>query len=177
MLELGCGPGRNALYLAQNGFQVDAVDISNEAINWAIERADEKQVEINFICANLYELEIEPESYDLVYDSGCFHHIPPHRRKNYVELVQRALKPNGYLGMTCFVWGRMGSEKTDWEVYRSQSMKGGLGYTEEKLRAIFKDFALVEFRRMKKMIQPSPLFGEDFLWTGLFQKMDDSIKD
>lgn len=38
-LELGCGPGRNAIYLARNGFHVDAVDQSEEGLGWAEERA------------------------------------------------------------------------------------------------------------------------------------------
>ncbi len=40
VLELGCGPGRNALYLAGLGASVDAVDFSAEAIEWARERAE-----------------------------------------------------------------------------------------------------------------------------------------
>ncbi len=35
VLELGCGPGRNAIYLANEGFDVTAVDLSVEGINWA----------------------------------------------------------------------------------------------------------------------------------------------
>ena len=42
VLELGCGPGRNAIYLANKGFAVDAVDISKETIQWATERAKKK---------------------------------------------------------------------------------------------------------------------------------------
>ncbi|CAL9550243.1 hypothetical protein SUDANB70_04450 [Streptomyces sp. enrichment culture] len=40
-LELGCGPGRNALYLAAHGYDVDAVDLSPAALAWARERAAE----------------------------------------------------------------------------------------------------------------------------------------
>ncbi len=47
VLELGCGPGRNAIYLANEGFDVTAVDLSIEGINWAKERALAKGVEIN----------------------------------------------------------------------------------------------------------------------------------
>src|SRR5207244_478667 len=43
-LDLGCGPGRNALHLAARGFQVDAVDLSPAAIGWAEERAREAGV-------------------------------------------------------------------------------------------------------------------------------------
>lgn len=39
VLELGCGPGRNAIYLANEGFDVTAVDLSIEGIKWAKERA------------------------------------------------------------------------------------------------------------------------------------------
>jgi len=102
VLELGCGPGRNALYLAGQGCKVDAVDISAEAIQWAEERARDSGLEINFLCQSIFDLQIEASTYDIVYDSGCFHHIPPHRRMSYVELVQRALKPAGLFGLACF---------------------------------------------------------------------------
>lgn len=39
VLELGCGNGRNALFLTELGCRVDAVDFSQEAISWASERA------------------------------------------------------------------------------------------------------------------------------------------
>lgn len=44
-LELGCGPGRNALHLAALGFDVDAVDLSPAAIAWAGERAGRRAAE------------------------------------------------------------------------------------------------------------------------------------
>ncbi len=127
VLDLGCGPGRNALYLAENGFLVDAVDQSEEGLNWAKERSVEKKMHVNFIKDNIFEMNFEEGTYDLVYDSGCFHHIPPHRRMNYINLVQRALKPGGYFALTCFVEGGElgGSDISDWEVYRGKSMRGG----------------------------------------------------
>ncbi|WP_407672354.1 class I SAM-dependent methyltransferase, partial [Paenibacillus sinensis] len=48
MWEIGCGPGRNAIYSALKGSKVDAVDISEEAIRWAKERAEESKVNVNF---------------------------------------------------------------------------------------------------------------------------------
>ncbi|MFB5089813.1 class I SAM-dependent methyltransferase, partial [Psychrobacillus sp. PGGUH221] len=49
VLELGCGPGRNAIYFAEKGCTVDAVDLSQESLKWAEERANEKSVSVNFI--------------------------------------------------------------------------------------------------------------------------------
>jgi SAM-dependent methyltransferase len=125
VLELGCGPGRNALYLAGQGFTVDAVDLSPVAIRWAEERMAAAGVAVNFICASIFDFPVTAGSYDLVYDSGCLHHLAPHRRLSYLELVTRALKPGGLLGLTCFN-EQMGYAGSEWELYRDGSMHGGL---------------------------------------------------
>lgn len=135
-----------------------------------MERAEANGVDIHLHCRNIFDLGLEPETYDLIYDSGCFHHIPPHRRVSFLDLVNKGLKPGGHFGLVCFALGSMGADMTDWEVYRQRSLRGGLGYTEEKLKAIFQDFEVIELRRMQKMEPPSPFFGESFLWTALFRK-------
>ena len=170
VLDLGCGPGRNAIFFAENGCSVDAVDQSEEALNWGKERIKKTNLPVNFIKENLFELDIEESSYDIVYDSGCFHHIAPHRRMSYLNLVKRALKPNGFYALTCFTVGGKygGSEITDWDVYRIRSLQGGLGFTEDKLRAIFKDFIEIEIRKMEST-NPDNVMAIDGLWTALFQ--------
>ncbi|MFE7230078.1 class I SAM-dependent methyltransferase [Streptomyces sp. NPDC002405] len=171
-LDLGCGPGRNALYLAERGFEVDAVDLSPQAIAWARERARETGAEVRFLCQDAFGSAGSPLTgpYDLVYDSGCFHHLPPHRRISYLALLDRVLAPGGRLALTCFAAGAMGCELSDAELYRSGSLHGGLAYTPESLRRIFADLTEVELRRMRDEPEGSPCFGEDFLWTALFGK-------
>jgi cyclopropane fatty-acyl-phospholipid synthase-like methyltransferase len=171
VLELGCGPGRNAVYLAKQGYTVDAVDLSQEALTWATERAKSHHVEVNFMKQNLFDLELVEGTYDLVYDSGCFHHIAPHRRMDYIHLLKKALKPGGHFVLTCFVEdGELGGATiSDWDVYRKGSMQGGLGFTEEKLRYIFKDFDVVDIRLMEAMEKEDNVFGVSGLWTALFQ--------
>ncbi|WP_456274593.1 class I SAM-dependent methyltransferase [Bacillus sp. AK031] len=171
-LELGCGPGRNAIFLAENGCRVDAVDSSKEGLEWAKERAKEKNVEISFIEEDIFQLDFDEGSYDLVYDSGCFHHIPPHRRLGYLNLIKNALRPGGHFALTCFVEGGDlgGSMISDWEVYRQRSMQGGLGYSEAKLKEIFKEFEPVEARLMRDCGEDEGLFGVSGLRTALFQK-------
>lgn len=127
---------------------------------------------MNFIHDNIFDIEIEAGKYDLVYDSGCFHHIAPHRRKNYIELVQKALKPGGHFAITCFVEGSElgGSDITDWEVYRRRSLNGGLGFTEEKLRLIFEGMEAIEIRKMRDAEKTDDVFGVSALWAALFRK-------
>lgn len=172
VLELGSGPGRNAIYFTEQGCKVDAVDLSQESIDWAIERAEERNLKINFIRNNIFDIQIDEGTYDIVYDSGCFHHIAPHRRNNYIDLVEKALKQGGYFAVTCFIEGGElgGSDITDWEVYRQRSMNGGLGITEEKLRDIFGSFEPVEIRKMRRAEEAEEVFGVSGLWTALFRK-------
>lgn len=171
VLELGCGPGRNAIFFAEKGCSVDAVDISEEALEWGTERAKEKNVEVNFVKLNIFELEIEEGSYDIVYDSGCFHHTAPHRRMSYINVVKKALKPNGFFAITCFEQGGKfgGSDISDWEVYRIRSLQGGLGFTEDRLRTIFREFKEFEVRKMKELGPSKNVFGLSGLLTALFQ--------
>ncbi|WP_417897648.1 class I SAM-dependent methyltransferase [Bacillus haimaensis] len=173
VLELGCGPGRNAIYMTQMGSRVDALDISENAISWAKERAEAERVAINFHCTSVFDFECEPHSYDFIYDCGLLHHLPPHRRIAYLEIVKKALKNDGHFGIVSF--NTKGAPDTpDWEVYAEKSMKGGIGYSEERLKEVFaNDFQVIEFREMKKMDQESGRFGEDFLWAGLMRVQRD----
>ncbi|MFC1439926.1 class I SAM-dependent methyltransferase [Streptacidiphilus sp. N1-10] len=173
-LDLGCGPGRNALYLASQGFQVDAVDLSPAAIAWAEDRSRDSAAAtaVRFRCGDALTLTTTELTgpYDLICDSGCFHHLPPHRRISYLDLLDRVLAPGGYLALTCFASGAMGSELPDADFYREARLHGGLAYTPESLRWIFSGLMEVELRRMRDEPPESPLFGEPFLWTALFKR-------
>jgi SAM-dependent methyltransferase len=110
-------------------------------------------------------------SYDLVYDSGCFHHLPPHRRKDYVDLVNRALRPGGSYGLACFR-PEGGSGYTDEQVYERASLGGGLGYSEDGLRALWDHapFRVRELRQMRKTDGRDQCFGQRSLWVLLASK-------
>lgn len=148
-LELGPGNGRNAVYLAERSWTVDAVDFSAEAVAWTGQRAAAAGVVVGVQHRSIFDLDHEPGCYDLVYDAGCLHHIAPHRRPDYVELVRGALRPGGAFGLVCFR-PEGGSGRTDREVYEHRSLGGGLGYTEEQLRLLLADgFAIEVLRQMR----------------------------
>ncbi|MEP7023662.1 MAG: class I SAM-dependent methyltransferase [Actinomycetota bacterium] len=172
VLELGCGNGRNAVYLSAQGCQVDAVDFSARAIGWARERAAAAGAQVSFQCGSIFDAGFADGSYDLVYDSGCFHHLPPHRRQDYVELVLRVLPPGGGYGLVCFRPDG-GSGRSDQQVYEQRGLGGGLGYTRERLQALWD--GRLDIRQLRQMRHPAAdeaLFGEDFLWALLAGKPD-----
>ena len=165
VLELGCGNGRNAVYMASLGCSVDAVDFSQTAIEWGRDRARAAGREVRYVHESVLKIDIISATYDLVYDSGCFHHIAPHRRQAYVKLVSTALKPGGTFSMICFR-PEGGSGLTDIQVYERRTLGGGLGYSESALLAIFGScFRIVEIRPMKEVPPSDELFGKDFLWA------------
>lgn len=86
-IDIGCGNGRNAIFLARHGFSVEAVDVSETAIEWARERAAQADVVVTLMQASVFAIDLRLAKYDLVCDSGCYHHIPPHRRMQYVGLI------------------------------------------------------------------------------------------
>lgn len=168
-LELGCGNGRNATYLAGQGFAVDAIDFSGEAIEWARSRTGPAAVA--YQCCSIFDAILADDGYELVYDSGCFHHLAPHLRPDYVELVDRALKPGGRFGLVCFR-PEGGSGLSDHEVYEQRSLGGGLGYSEEQLRRLWctGSTSVEVLRAMAQQSPGAPVFGQEFLWALLAAK-------
>lgn len=65
-LDVACGAGRNAILLAQTGFQVDAIDISREGLNKARQTAEEQGLSINWIEHDLDEPYPFESHYDLI---------------------------------------------------------------------------------------------------------------
>ena len=100
-LDLGTGPGTQAMALAERGFKVTACDISDTAVRKAQAKAQEKGLDICFRQDDILNSNLDQE-FDFVFDRGCFHVFPPERRQDYVRVVDSLIKPNGYLFLKCF---------------------------------------------------------------------------
>jgi len=74
-LEMGCGRGTNAIYLAEQGFDVTATDISPAAIREATRRATAKGLKVNFMIADLTARPDLGGPYDLLFDRGLYHAV------------------------------------------------------------------------------------------------------
>ena len=102
-VDLGCGTGNYAIYLAGRGFQVTGIDISPTAIGIARENAKSKGARCDFIAADvLGDLKEVGGTFDFAYDWELLHHIFPEHRTKYVENVSRLLNPNGRYLSVCF---------------------------------------------------------------------------
>lgn len=72
-LDIGCGTGTHAIWLAQQDFEVTGVDFSPLAVKQAQEQAEKSGLNIRFKEIDFLSDTLEKESFDFVFDRGCFH--------------------------------------------------------------------------------------------------------
>lgn len=89
-LDLACGTGRNAVWLAEHGWDVTAVDGSPAAIELLLRRAAERGVRVETHVADLQKFPIVPASWDFI--AICFY-----LQRSLIELAKRGVKPGGVL--------------------------------------------------------------------------------
>ncbi|MFB2937075.1 class I SAM-dependent methyltransferase [Aerosakkonemataceae cyanobacterium BLCC-F154] len=101
VLDLGTGPGTQAIALAKLGFQVTATDISPTAIEKAKKSKKAQQLNIIWKQDDILNHQLKTE-FDWIFDRGCFHVFHPYQRETYVQAIATLLKPNGCLFLKCF---------------------------------------------------------------------------
>lgn len=103
VLDLGCGTGTNAIYLAKCGWQVSAVDYVKPAVKAAQRKAHLAGVKVNFICEDVTRLHGISEPFDLILDIGCLHSLPRQKREVYYSNLNHLLAKQGTFLLYAFV--------------------------------------------------------------------------
>ncbi|MGW6201911.1 class I SAM-dependent methyltransferase [Kribbella sp. NPDC055110] len=104
VLDVGCGAGRNTRWFAEQGAIVDGIDLAADLLD-TLRPAMPAAVTLTAI--DVLRDPLPAGAYDVVYDSGCFHHIAPHRRITYLQRVLPLVKPGGRFGIVAFAAERM----------------------------------------------------------------------
>ncbi|MBU0530388.1 MAG: class I SAM-dependent methyltransferase [Candidatus Aenigmatarchaeota archaeon] len=97
-LDLGTGPGTQAIQLAERGFDVTGTDISDSAI----QKATKLSGKVNFVVDNILETRLERNGFDFIFDRGMFHVLDVEDRKTYMKNIKKILNDNGMLFLKCF---------------------------------------------------------------------------
>ncbi len=98
-LDLGTGPATQAIELSKLGFQVTATDISENAIIRAKRMSKE---DIEFIVDDILDTKLKENSFNYIFDRGCFHVLEHSSRQRYVNQVSRILREEGLLFLKTF---------------------------------------------------------------------------
>jgi SAM-dependent methyltransferase len=97
-LELGCGTGANAVWLARRGFRVAGIDLSPTAIDHARRHARGCGVDVRFLVGDLREPARLGEPYEFFLDCGCFGAVQLGDRDGYLRSL-RKLTRSGAVGL------------------------------------------------------------------------------
>lgn len=95
VLDVGCGEGRNAVYLAELGHVVDAFDLSEAGIVKARTIAEARGLSIRFEVGDIATYRIEKE-YDVIVSTGVLHLPEKVDRDAFMEQMRQCTKPGGY---------------------------------------------------------------------------------
>ena len=128
-LDMGCGTGTNAVYLAKRGWEVTAIDAVGRPLRAARQKAEAADVSPRFVHGDVTKL---PElgvggGYGLVFDLGCLHSVPAERRDAYAAGVTAAAGP----GATFLLFG-----------FAPGAMRWAAGVSADELRARFPGWEL-----------------------------------
>jgi 2-polyprenyl-3-methyl-5-hydroxy-6-metoxy-1,4-benzoquinol methylase len=109
ILDQGTGPGTQAIALAERGFLVTAVDVSEAALAYAARKANERGVQVNFVQDDVLASHLTGP-FDGIFDRGCFHVLAPEQRAGYVETMHGLLAPSGWLFVKTFSHHQPGTQ-------------------------------------------------------------------
>lgn len=102
VLDVGCGEGFYAIYLASKGFDVLGIDISEKAIKYAKENAKKAGVNIRFKVMDLRDLPELKEKFNFVLEWAILHGIAFEERQKHIGNVNNLLNENGKYFSVCF---------------------------------------------------------------------------
>ena len=106
VLDLGCGEGRNAVFLAEQGYDVTAVDQSAAGLQKAERLAAQRGVEITTVQADLGQFTLQPNHWAGVVSVFC--HLPPELRRSLYTSVVQGLRPGGVLLLEAYTPAQVG---------------------------------------------------------------------
>jgi tellurite methyltransferase len=133
-LDIAMGEGRNAVFLAKNGFEVDGCDVSEIAVKKTLELAKENNVRVNAFVADLEIYKLPKDTYDVV---ACFYYL----QRSLIPQIKEALKPGGmviYETYTIENWERG---------FEGPKNRDYLLKTNELLD-LFKDLTIIYYREL-----------------------------
>ncbi|MGB2925588.1 MAG: methyltransferase domain-containing protein [Limnothrix sp.] len=154
VVVLGCGQGHDAVFLAQQGLAVTAVDFAPSAIAATKELAQQKNCSVDLLEQDIFTLAAShPRQFQFLFEHTCFCAIAPEQRQKYVELAASILQPQGQLFGIFFTHDRAGGPP--------------FGSTPAEIRALFSTY--FDVLTLTPISNSVPSRQEDEHWA-IFQK-------
>ncbi len=138
-LDVAAGEGRNAVFLARQGLEVDAVDISEVGLAKARQLADEAGVILNTIVADLSAYSVTPETYDVIV-------VINYLQRDLIDDLKAGLKPGGIVIYETYTVAQL-------EIPGAHHMRREYLLEPGELLAMFEGFEILEYRETSDVRQ------------------------
>lgn len=99
---MGCGEGKDAVFLAKNGYIVTAFDMAESGLEKGRMLAEKNGTYVNFYKADINDFELQ-DNYDIIFCSGVFHYMKPEKRTEVVEKLKKHTNSGGLHVINVFV--------------------------------------------------------------------------
>ncbi len=129
VLDIAMGEGRNGVYLAANGFEVEGIDISEVGLKKAHKLAEQNNTKITTRVVDLENAQLEKDKYDVVL---CTYYM----QRNLIPQMKDAVKKGGVVVFETY--------NEDYLKYRKFNPKWALKHNE--LLELFKDFKIIRYQ-------------------------------
>jgi len=141
ILDLGSGPGRDALFFKQNGFSPVCADMSESMVNLC------RQKGLKAYEMDIENLEFENNSFDGIWSYASLLHLPKNKIEGVLEKIKELIKENGifYIGMKV---GEFEGFKTD-QNYPDYRRYFSFYQKEELEKLLIKSFEILHFSRVE----------------------------
>ena len=137
ILDVGCGEGQNAIYLAKQGYHVDAFDLSEFGIAKVNDRCEVSGVKLNAFVADLTEYEFE-QKYDVVMSFGTLHFVSKDAWKKFIDEAKKYTNDGGIHIIQLF---------TDVVPASEDIAPFAIGLSkDEEIKVLYEDWEILQFK-------------------------------
>ncbi|MGD8506705.1 MAG: class I SAM-dependent methyltransferase [Candidatus Bathyarchaeota archaeon] len=152
VLDLGVGEGRNALFLAERGFDVEGIDISKTAVDRCLQLAKNRNLSIRAHACDMRELEIPEEKYSLIVTAGAsLNFLRKSEIEEIVAKMKTGIKKKGSVYVSVVstnesLYKKLKAEQTPIEentFYVSHIGSHVHYFTYEEIKQLFQDFQTI----------------------------------
>jgi ubiquinone biosynthesis O-methyltransferase len=131
VLDVGCGTGNFSIKLAKMGCSVTGIDISDNMLDIARKKAEEENLDIQFLHMNLNELNFKENKFDAVFSMAAFEFVDDEDAPKALEGMLKVVKKNGQV-----LIGTISSNSSWGKLYQDESFKKNTVFEYAKFKTL-----------------------------------------
>lgn len=174
-LDVGCGFGRNSIFMAKNGFEVSGFDLSDLSIKITEKKAEEQGVEFKkLVVSDMLNFPFENDSFDCILALNVISHTNIKGFKQILNEIKRVLKSGGEVYFT------VGSKDSYWftnpictyvdectRIRVEDGPENGIPHfyiNDEDCQTLFNDFTIISIKYVRDITQNGGNSPHYFVW-------------